>query len=291
VLARDVTERLRIEAERAALEQRVQEQEKRESLSVLAGGLAHDFNNLLTGIVGNADLLSLQIPPSSELGSNVGAILLGAQRAADLVDKMLAYAGERHGSVERVDLDVLVRDMIDLLRASAARHCAVTYEGSSMLVDVDATQVRQVVMNLIINAVDAVGEKDGEIHVSTSTQTMTGDALAAVQCADDAAPGEYACLEVRDNGHGMDPSTLGKIFEPFYTTKPTGHGLGLAAVQGIVHGHRAALHVESAPDAGTTFRIWLPIASGPAPAPPAPHARGGRHAVEPSAVARRSESA
>jgi signal transduction histidine kinase len=291
VLGRDVTERLRVEAERAALEQRVQEQEKRESLSVLAGGLAHDFNNLLTGIVGNADLLSLQIPPSSEMGSNVGAILLGAQRAADLVDKMLAYAGERHGSIERLDLDVLIRDMIDLLRASAARHCTMTYSGTPTLVDVDPTQVRQVVMNLIINAVDAVDEKSGEIHVVTGVQAMTGNDLATVQCADDAVPGDYAFLEVRDNGSGMDESTLNKIFEPFYTTKPTGHGLGLAAVQGIVHGHRGALWVRSRPGAGTSFRVWLPLATGPAPAPPVT-SRGGRHAVEPSAVRRStSESA
>ena len=286
VLARDVSERLRVEAERAALEQRVQEQEKRESLSVLAGGLAHDFNNLLTGIVGNADLLSLQIPPSSELGNNVGAILLGAQRAADLVDKMLAYAGERHGSVERVDLDLVVRDMIELLRASAARHCTLRYEGSTAVVDADPTQLRQIVMNLIINAADAVDEGRGEIVVQTGIDTMTGPQLAAVHCADDAIPGKYAFVDVTDNGIGMDEATLARIFEPFYTTKPTGHGLGLAAVQGIIHGHHGALRVRSAPGQGTSFRVWLPLADA---TPPPPASRGHRHAVEPSAVLRRSE--
>ena len=123
ILLRDVTMQMRAQAERDALESRVQEQQKREGLSVLAGGLAHDFNNLLAGIVGNADLLALQIPPSSEMGSYIGAIILGAQRAADLVAKMLAYAGERHGSMERIDLDAVMLEMLDLLRASAARHC------------------------------------------------------------------------------------------------------------------------------------------------------------------------
>jgi signal transduction histidine kinase len=261
VVLRDVTEQLRAEAERAALEARVQEQQKRESLSVLAGGLAHDFNNLLTGIVGNADLLSLQIPPSSELGNSVGAILLGAQRAADLVDKMLAYAGERHGSIATVDLDELVRDMVDLLRASAARHCALHFEGARATVEADPTQVRQVVMNLIINAADAVEETSGAIHVAVGAESLSAEQLREIDSAGDAVPGRFAYLDVQDNGAGMDAATIGRIFEPFFTTKPTGHGLGLAAVQGIVHGHRGALRVESRPGSGTRFRVWFPLAA------------------------------
>ena len=267
VVLRDVSEQLRAETERATLEARVQEQQKRESLSVLAGGLAHDFNNLLTGIVGNADLLSLQIPPSSELGNNVGAILLGAQRAADLVDKMLAYAGERHGSTDRVNLDELIRDMVDLLRASAARHCTLRYEGLPAMIEADPTQIRQVVMNLIINAADAVDESTGTIDVVTGVESLTGDQLGDVDAAPDAVAGEYAYLDVRDNGVGMDDVILARIFEPFYTTKPTGHGLGLAAVQGIVHGHHGALRVESQRGSGSRFRVWFPLAA-PDQAPP-----------------------
>ena len=258
---RDVSEQLRAEAERAALEARVQEQQKRESLSVLAGGLAHDFNNLLAGIVGNADLLSLRVPPSSELGSRVGAILLGAQRAADLVDKMLAYAGERHGSTERVDLDELIRDMVDLLRASAARHCTLRYEGFQAMIQADPTQVRQVVMNLIINAADAVEESTGTIDVVTGLESLNAGQLREINAAPDALPGEYAYLDVQDNGPGIDDATLGRMFEPFFTTKPTGHGLGLAAVQGIVHGHRGALRVETRRGFGSRFRVWFPLAA------------------------------
>jgi signal transduction histidine kinase len=276
VVLRDITEQMRAEAERVALAARVQEQQKRESLTVLAGGLAHDFNNLLTGIVGNADLLSLQIPPSSDMGHNVGAILLGAQRAADLVDKMLAYAGERHGSIERIDLNVLVGDMVELMRASAARHCTLEYDGVTAVADVDATQVRQVVMNLIINAADVVDEEHGRISVQVGAQVLSGAELAAVDCADDSEPGEYAFVDVQDNGPGMDEATLKRIFQPFFTTKPSGHGLGLAAVQGIVHGHRGALRVRSARGTGTAFRVWLPLAvrsAGSAPPPPSDRSR------------------
>ena len=271
VVARDITEQLGAEADRAALQIRVLEQQKRESLAILAGGLAHDFNNLLTGIVGNADLLAMQIPPSSKMGDSVGAILLSAQRAADLVDKMLAYAGERHGSSERVDLDELVRDMADLMRTSAARHCTLHYDGQPATIDADPTQIRQVVMNLIINAADAVDEKAGEIAVAVGVETLTGPRLAGVESSEDAIPGEYAYVEVRDNGPGMDSSTLGRIFQPFFTTKPTGHGLGLAAVQGIVLGHRGALQVVSSPGRGTEFRVWLPRAVNPERAAPRSH--------------------
>jgi signal transduction histidine kinase len=231
VLLRDVTELRRAAAERELLEKRVQEQQKRESLSVLAGGLAHDFNNLLAGIIGNADLLSLKLAPSSDAGSHVGAILLGAQRAADLVSKMLAYAGERHGASEHIDLDALIREMLDLLQASVARHCTLGYQGEPVRIFADPVQIRQVAMNLIINAAEAVEEETGVVEVSVGLQRLSSWQLARMQFGDAAAAGEYAFLEVRDNGSGMDDATLRRIFTPFYSTKPSGHGLGLSAVE------------------------------------------------------------
>jgi len=260
VLLRDVTAQTRAQAERDALESRVQEQQKRESLSVLAGGLAHDFNNLLAGIVGNADLLALQIPPSTGMGSHIGAIILGAQRAADLVGKMLAYAGERHGSMEIIDLDALIIEMLELLRASAARHCTLQYHGEPAVIVGDATQIRQVAMNLIINAAEAVEENTGTVVVSTGIERLSAWKLADMKFGGDAEPGTYAYLEVRDNGPGMDAETLSRIFNPFFTTKQSGHGLGLAAVQGIVRGHRGALHVDSTPGKGSRFCVWFPLA-------------------------------
>ena len=261
VVLRDTTAQHAATAERDALQARVQEQQRRESLSVLAGGLAHDFNNLLTGIVGNADLLSLEIAASSELGASVSAIQLGAQRAADLVAKMLAYAGERHGSPADVDLDALVREILDLLRASAARHCRIEYTGQSATIHADPTQIRQVAMNLLINAAESVEEGSGTVSVTTGTEHLGSAQLQAMKFGEDAATGEYGFIEVRDNGSGMSTETLQRIFHPFFTTKPQGHGLGLSAVQGIVLGHRGALRVDSSPGCGSRFRVWFPLAS------------------------------
>jgi signal transduction histidine kinase len=260
VLMRDVTALRRAAAERELLQQRVQEQQRREGLSILAAGLAHDFNNLLAGVTGHADLLALQLPPSSKLMPSVGAILLGAQRGADLVAKMLAYAGERHGSSSQFDVDELVSELLELLRASAARHCTITYVGDTAVIDADRTQFRQVAMNLVINAAEAVHD-EGNITVTTGHQLLTAAALSAMQVGQDARPGEYAFLDVRDDGVGIDEATMGRIFQPFFTTKARGHGLGLAAVQGIVLGHRGALKVESQVGRGSRFTVWFPLAA------------------------------
>jgi signal transduction histidine kinase len=259
VLLRDITDQHRAECERQVLEQRVQEQQKHESLSVLAAGVAHDFNNLLAGILGNADLLAMQVPRTGDMPAHVGAIILGAQRAADLVSKMLAYAGERKGASETLDLDALIREMLELLQASVTRHCTLQYDGAPVTIFADPVQIRQVVMNLIINAAEAVGESDGNVTVCVGVEHLSPRQLAGMHLGDEAAPGAYAFLDVRDNGPGMDDATVRRIFTPFYTTKPTGHGLGLAAVQGIVRGHRGALRVETQPGAGTQFRVWFPL--------------------------------
>jgi len=259
LLLRDVTDQRRAAAANEALQQRIQEQQRRESLSILAGGLAHDFNNLLAGIVGNADLLAMQIPAASGMGSSVGSILLGAQRAADLVSKMLAYAGERHGSTARIDVDALTRDLLDLLRTSAGRHCTITYHGRPAVIDADPTQFRQVAMNLIINAAEAVSDS-GLVSITTGMESLTAADLSAMRFGQDAVPGEYAFLAVEDDGVGMDDRTIQRLFQPFFTTKPTGHGLGLAAVQGIMLGHRGALRVDTRPGAGSRFCVWFPTA-------------------------------
>ena len=174
VIVRDITARRQAEAERYALERRVQEQQKSESLTVFAAGVAHDFNNLLTGILGNADLLAMQAPPDSTQRRTAEAIVIGSQRAADLVSKMLAYAGEGRVVSERVDLDSLVREMVDVLSASVSEHCTLVYNspGPLPMVDADPTQIRQVVLNLIINATEAVDE-GGLVTVVTGQEAWT----------------------------------------------------------------------------------------------------------------------
>jgi signal transduction histidine kinase len=260
VIIHDVSNRRRNEAERYAFERRLQEQQKSESLMVLAGGVAHDFNNLLTGILGNADLIAILSPPESDQRRAAETIVIGAQRAADLVSKMLAYAGGGRVVAERVDLDALVKEMIDLLGASVARHCTLNYHSSGPLplVETDPTQIRQVVLNLIVNAAEAV-EDAGVITVETGEESLDEAALKKMTFGDDVKPGPYVFIDVVDNGHGMNEHTMQRMFDPFFSTKDHGRGLGMAAVRGIVRSHRAALRVTSAEGQGTRFRVWFPL--------------------------------
>jgi signal transduction histidine kinase len=261
VTIHDISNRRRNEAERYAFERRVQEQQKSESLMVLAGGVAHDFNNLLTGILGNADLLAIQSPPESDERRAAEAIVIGAQRAADLVSKMLAYSGGGRVVAERVNLEQLVEEMVDLLGASVARHCTLTYQstGPLPLVETDPTQIRQVVMNLIINAAEAVDDQHGVITVETGRETLDRSMLKQMTFGAEVPPGDYVYIDVVDNGAGMSDDTLARMCEPFFSTKDQGRGLGMAAVRGIVRSHRAALRVTSKEGQGTRFRVWFPL--------------------------------
>ena len=263
VILRDITARRQADAERYALERRVQEQQKSESLTVFAAGVAHDFNNLLTGILGNADLLAMQAPPDSTQRRTAEAIVIGSQRAADLVSKMLAYAGEGRVVSERVDLDSLVREMVDVLSASVSKHCTLVYNspGPLPLVDADPTQIRQVVLNLIINATEAVDE-NGLVTVATGQEAVHRQMLSRMTFGADAEPGPYVFIDVVDNGQGMTEETMARMFDPFFSTKETGRGLGLAAVRGIVRSHQAALRVTSAPGQGSRFRVWISLMPG-----------------------------
>ena len=260
VIVHDVSNRRRNEAERHTFERRVQEQQQSESLMVLAGGVAHDFNNLLTGILGNADLIAILSPPDSDQRRAAETIVIGAQRAADLVSKMLAYSGGGRVVAEHVDLDSLVKEMVDLLGASVARHCTVIYNspGALPLVETDPTHLRQVVLNLIVNAAEAVDDA-GVITVETGEESLGRALLAQMTFGDNVSPGRYVFIDVADNGAGMNEHTMTRMFDPFFSTKDQGRGLGMAAVRGIVRSHRAALRVTSAEGQGTRFRVWFPL--------------------------------
>ncbi|MEP6782769.1 MAG: histidine kinase N-terminal 7TM domain-containing protein, partial [Acidobacteriota bacterium] len=260
VIVHDVSNRRRNEAERLAFDRRLQEQQKSESLMVLAGGVAHDFNNLLTGILGNADLIAILSTPDTDQRRAAEAIVIGAQRAADLVSKMLAYSGGGRVVAERVDLDALVKEMVDLLAASAARHCTLNYNspGALPLVETDPTHIRQVVLNLIVNAAEAF-EDAGVITVETGEETLDRALLKRMTFGNDVEPGRYVFIDVVDNGAGMNEHTMTRMFDPFFSTKDHGRGLGMAAVRGIVRSHRAALRVTSAEGQGTRFRVWFPL--------------------------------
>ena len=256
----DITELRRLDTERRLLETKFQHAQKLESLGLLAGGVAHDFNNLLVGILGNASLALMDIPPESPLREVVADIETTALRAADLTKQMLAYSGKGRFVVHPVDLTALVREMAHLLQTVISKRAALRFDFASELPPVvaDDTQLRQIVMNLITNASDAIGNNDGVITLRTGRREATREYLVSSYVDDALPPGPYAFIEVRDTGCGMDPQTLARIFDPFFSTKFTGRGLGLAATLGIVRGHHGTIKVESTPDVGTTFTVLLP---------------------------------
>jgi PAS domain S-box-containing protein len=259
-VARDITLRKRAEEEQAKLKEQMQEVQKLESLGVLAGGIAHDFNNLLTAILGNADLALLSMSPASPARSNVEEITRASFRAADLCRQMLAYSGKGQFVVGRYDLSEIVREMAQILKVSVSKKATLRYFFAEDLppVEVDATQMRQVIMNLITNASEALGDQSGFISVSTGVMDCDRTYLADSYLDDKLPEGEYVYLEVADTGSGIDEETRRRIFDPFFTTKFTGRGLGLAAVLGIVRGHQGAIKVYSEVGQGTTFKVLLP---------------------------------
>jgi two-component system cell cycle sensor histidine kinase/response regulator CckA len=270
-LVQDLTELRRAEEERRKLEQQVMQSQKLESLGVLAGGIAHDFNNLLTSILGNADLASTELSPSNSARLYLDDIEHVARRAADLCKQMLAYSGKGRFVVQPISLNDVVREMGHLLSVSISKKVVIKYNFFADLPSAmaDATQMRQVVMNLITNASEAIGEASGVVTLSTGVMDCDPQYLAGVVDDRSVHPaGQYVYLEVSDTGCGMDQETLGKIFDPFFTTKFTGRGLGLAAVLGIVRGHKGALRVYSEKGRGTTFKMLLPAYEQAAPISP-----------------------
>jgi PAS domain S-box-containing protein len=260
VVIRDITERKRVEAERLAFERRLLETQKLESLGVLAGGIAHDFNNLLMGVLGNASLALLDLPPGSPAEYSIRQIEQTARRAAELTRQMLAYTGRERFVVQTVNLNALVEEMSGLAQVSFGKGVSLRRQLDKSLpqIQADAAQIRQVVMNLVINASEAIGDAQGTITLTTGSRRLTSAYLATTYLTPDLPSGNYVYLEIADSGCGMDATTLARIFEPFFTTRFTGRGLGLSAVLGIVRGHRGALQVHSEPGRGTTFTIFFP---------------------------------
>ncbi len=267
--ARDVTERRR-------LEQRVQESQRLESLGVLTGGIAHDFNNLLSVVLGNSALVLEAVRDRAEVARRVERIRSAGSYAAQLVDQMLTYAGRATPKLESLDLSRVIDDMRDLVEAAGAGRHPVSFDLRRDLPAVlgDGTQVRQVVMNLVGNACEASGEATTPVRVSTRSLRATEVPAADLAVQPEHAHAEYVVLEVADAGAGMDDETRSRIFDPFYTTRAAGRGLGLAVVHGIVRSHGGGITVRSRPGEGTVFRVLLPVApaasEGPAPSPQSP---------------------
>ncbi|MGD0091049.1 MAG: PAS domain S-box protein [Planctomycetota bacterium] len=260
VVLRDITERQKAEEERRQLEGRALHAQKLESLGVLAGGIAHDFNNILQAILGNTELAAYQLASSSPARPYLQNMESACRRAAGLCQQMLAYSGKGRFVVEALGLNDVVRDMTHILEVAISKKAVLKYNLADNLpaIEADANQVRQVFMNLITNASEALGEANGVIAVTTGALEVEQAYLAETYVAENLPAGLYVYAEVADSGCGMKPEVKQRMFEPFFTTKFTGRGLGMAAVLGIMRGHRGAIKVYSEPGKGTAIKVLFP---------------------------------
>ncbi len=272
--ARDVTDARRAEAERLEMERRMHESGRLESLGRLSGGIAHDFNNLLSVILGNARLAESDLPDGDAVRGRLKRIRTAGEHAALLTDQMLTYAGKAPTDRKVIDVSRSVREMTELMRAALPEGGELETDLESGLhIEADETQIRQVVLNLITNAGEALEGGTGRVELRTERLHARASDLAGAQGAADPAPGEYVAVEVRDSGCGMDAETRERIFDPFFSTKFTGRGMGLASVLGIVRAHGGVATLKSMPGRGTTARVLLPLvhekpSAQPAAAPP-----------------------
>ncbi|GFO70315.1 hypothetical protein GMLC_38940 [Geomonas limicola] len=266
-VARDLTERKAMEEERLHLERQSLHLQKLESLGVLSGGIAHDFNNLLQVVLGNLDLGLMALPEDIGIRRNLEQAVIATVRASELSGMMLAYSGKGVLSVQRLDLSGLIRENASMLTAVVTRGISFSSALSPELppVQADATQVLQVVLNLVRNASEAIGSGSGTITLGTGAQEFDGASLAASRIEEKLPAGRYVWVEVRDNGCGMDEATQYRSFDPFFTTKFTGRGLGMSAALGIMRAHKGAIMLESTPGVGTAVRLLFPVAPAQAP--------------------------
>ncbi len=279
----DITEHRRVELEledyRNHLEDLVQQRtrelesahaqllraQKLESLGVLAGGIAHDFNNLLAVILARAELCLRELPDGTGAVAHLPIIRDAALEARMLTKQLLNYAGKGRFVLEDIELNGVVRGMEQLVRASISKVIRLSFELSDGQLPVagDATQLRQVVLNLVTNAAEAIGSRVGVIRVRTGTTQIAPGSLRATCLPSSVSVGHYAYLEVEDDGCGIADEHRDKIFDPFFSTKFAGHGLGLAAVLGITKSHGGAIVLDSRPQGGSCFRVLLPQVDNP----------------------------
>lgn len=257
----DLTAQREAEAQRLAVERAMQETQRLESMGALAGGLAHDFNNLLSSILGNTNLALLDIPAHAPARAYLEQVEIATRRAAEMTRQILAYTGRGQVAREVVDVHRVFDDLKTLLDAAAPVTVTINYqfEPGPLPVCFDRTQLRQVIVALVHNAVEAIGDGVGQITVTVGERLFEADHLPRDTVGADLHAGRYAVIEVRDTGCGIDEDARDLLFVPFFTTKRERRGLGLAATLGIVRSHGGAIQVESAPGQGSVFRVFIPI--------------------------------
>ena len=263
-VSRDISGWLEAQDKQRKLEEQILQTQKLESLGILAGGIAHDFNNILMAVIGHCELAQRRLSSASPALDNLRQIKLAAGRAADLANQMLAYSGKGKFVIEPLNLSKLVEEMEHILAVSISKKAYIRYDLNDIpSVEGDATQLRQVIMNLVINASDAIGEGSGMISVTTGVMHCDDAYLQEIWPNEKLEPGHYVFAEVADTGCGIAADDFKRVFEPFYSTKFTGHGLGMAAVQGIVRSHKGGIKVYSELGRGSTFKVLLPASMAP----------------------------
>lgn len=264
-VVRDITERKQAEEERQRLEQQFNQAQKLESLGVLAGGIAHDFNNILSVILGHCYMAREELISGQDFKATFMQIESAGNRAADLCRQMLAYAGKSPLVQTRVNLKQLTDEVIRMLQAAIRKNVTILPDLSSDVPEImgDTGQLQQIIMNLIINASDAIGEASGFISVTLKKEVIAADQIIADLLGSQNKNGIYCCLEVTDSGCGMSEETRKRIFEPFFTTKSTGRGLGMSAILGIIKSHKGILQLTSKVGVGTTFTVFFPATDSP----------------------------
>jgi len=247
-------------SERTRTETILRQKQKLESIGLLAGGVAHDFNNLLTSILSQSSLALRNLTPEQRAHQHLEKSIKSTQRAADLTRQLLAYAGKSTFQIEPLDLNQLIQENHELLEIVIQKNSTLRLDLQDKLpaIESDRGQVQQVIMNLVINAAEAIQHDKGVITVATQA-VVIGEQLDPLDFVGQAPEqGAYVSLTVQDNGIGMTPAILERIFDPYFTTKARGHGLGLSAVLGVIHALHGGLQVTSTPDQGSCFQVYLP---------------------------------
>jgi signal transduction histidine kinase/CheY-like chemotaxis protein len=256
----DITDGKRSAIEKGAMERRLHEAQKYESIGVLASGIAHDFNNILASILGNATLAQMEKSQANDVQTYLKRIEDASLRAADLCKQMLAYAGEGRFSERALDLNEVIRGAEASLGNLVGKKAVLNFRLSLNLpmIQADPSQLLQILNNLVVNASEALGDPGGNIVISSKAVQLKQDSFGDYMAVSDLVEATYVVLEIADNGCGMDAATVGRAFDPFFSTKFPGRGLGLAAVHGIVRKHHGTIKLRSQPGSGTTIQILFP---------------------------------
>ncbi len=258
-ITRDISKRREAEQQRKQLEDQVRQSQKFESLGTLAGGIAHDFNNILTVIIGIADMLRLEFKDHPNSQRLLNRLLSASDKARSLVQQILTFSRQSKGEKSVVNVAALLEESMQLFQSGKPENVSITARFQSKDVNVlaDANQLEQVFLNLLTNSLEALSGQDGNITVELcqrSFDTAPGTTHGQLR------QGDYACISITDNGVGMSEEQQRQVFDPFYTSKELGNGMGLAIVHGIMMAHDGAINLQSAPNGGTTMELFLPIA-------------------------------